>query len=65
MLILTHLPAFITMVFRGMPGVWKHHRFRHVLKAAYWSVHLLALITVSAASGHIAVERWSHSHGYQ
>ena len=27
MLMLTYLPAFITMVFRGMPGVWKsQHR---------------------------------------
>jgi hypothetical protein len=23
MLILTYLPAFITAIFRGMPGVWK------------------------------------------
>jgi len=27
MIILTYLPAFITIVFRGMPGVWKsQHR---------------------------------------
>jgi hypothetical protein len=76
MIILTYLPAFITTVFRGMPGVWKHQhrlllcwlivlqavypgrktleelhrwspaaitawRFRRLLKAAYWNVHLL------------------------
>jgi hypothetical protein len=76
MLILTYLPAFVTTVFRGMPGVWKHQhrlllcwlmvlqavypgrktleelqrwspaaitawRFRRLLNAAYWNVHLL------------------------
>jgi hypothetical protein len=40
MLILTYLPAFITTVFRGMPGVWKHqHRlllcWLIVLQAVY------------------------------
>ena len=40
MLILTYLPAFITTVFRGMPGVWKHqHRLLPcwliVLQAVY------------------------------
>src|SRR5687768_11770080 len=76
MLILTYLPAFITTVFQGMPGIWKgphrlmlcwlivmqaiypgrktlhelarwsprqitEWRFRRLLKASYWSVHLL------------------------
>jgi DDE family transposase len=76
MLILTYLPAFITAVFGGMPGVWKsphrlllcwlvvlqavypgrktleelHRwspaaitawRFRRLLRATYWSIHLL------------------------
>jgi Transposase DDE domain len=76
MLILTYLPAFITTVFQGMPGIWKGQhrlmlcwlivmqaiypgrktlhelarwsprqitewRFRRLLKASYWSVHLL------------------------
>jgi hypothetical protein len=76
MIRLTYLPAFVGMVFRGMPGVWKsrHHlvlcwlifmqavfpgrrtlkelsrwtpsgitewRFRRLLKATYWSIHLL------------------------
>jgi DDE family transposase len=76
MLILTYLPAFITTLFQGMPGIWKGQhrlilcwlivmqaiypgrktlhelarwsprqitewRFRRLLKASYWSVHLL------------------------
>ena len=76
LLILTYLPAFITTVFQGMPGIWKgphrlmlcwlivmqaiypgrktlhelarwsprqitEWRFRRLLKASYWSVHLL------------------------
>jgi hypothetical protein len=76
MLILTYLPAFMTIVFRGMPGVWKgqhrlvlcwlivmqavypgrktlhelarwsprhitHWRLRRLLKASYWSIHLI------------------------
>jgi hypothetical protein len=76
MLMLTSLPSFITTVFRGMPGVWKHQhrlllcwlmvlqavypgrktleelhrwspaamtawRFRRLLRATYWSIHLL------------------------
>jgi hypothetical protein len=76
MLILTYLPAFITAVFQGMPGVWKSQhrlllcwlivlqavypgrktleemhrwsppiitpwRFRRLLTATYWSIHLL------------------------
>jgi hypothetical protein len=76
MLILTYLPAFITTVFQGMPGVWKGQhrlllcwlivlqavypghktlqelsrwgprqivvwRFRRLLKAGYWCIHLL------------------------
>jgi hypothetical protein len=75
MFLLTSLPAFITMVVRGMPGTWKHQhrlllcwlmvlqavypgrktlaklhrwspqgitawRFRRVLNASYWCVHL-------------------------
>jgi len=76
MIALTYLPLFVTILFRGMPGVWKHRhrlvlcwlivmqalfpgrktleelarwtpssstawRFRRVLKAAYWNIHLL------------------------
>ena len=76
MLQLTYLPAFITIIFRGMPGVWKSQhrlllcwlivmhavypgrktlqeiarwnpqavtewRLRRLLKASYWSIHLL------------------------
>ena len=76
MLILTYLPAFITTMFQGMPGIWKGQhrlilcwlivmqalypgrktlhelarwsprqitewRLRRLLKASYWSVHLL------------------------
>jgi len=76
MLILTHLPQFVYVLFRGMPGVWKSRhrlllcwlillqavypgrktlkelagwgpsgitdwRFRRLLKAGYWSIHLL------------------------
>ena len=76
MLKLTYLPAFITIVFRGMPGVWKSQhrlllcwlimmqavypgrkmlqelarwspqaviewRLRHLLKASYWSIHII------------------------
>lgn len=40
MLVLTYLPAFVTTVFRGMPGVWKNqHRlllcWLIVLQAVY------------------------------
>jgi len=76
MVTVTYLPLFVTILFRGMPGLWKHRhrlilcwlvvmqalfpgrktleelahwtpahvtawRFRRVLKAAYWDVHLL------------------------
>jgi len=76
MLKLTYLPAFVQVVFRGMPGVWKSRhrlllcwlifmqavysgpkklkeqarwtptlitewRFRRLLKATYWSIHVL------------------------
>src|ERR687894_232127 len=76
MLMLTYLPAFITLVFRDMPGVWKSQhrlmlcwvvvmqalypgrktledlsrwspaaitswRLRRLLKASYWSIHVL------------------------
>ena len=76
MLIMTYLPAFITTMFQGMPGIWKgphrlmlcwlivmqalypgrktlhelarwsprqitEWRLRRLLKASYWSVHLL------------------------
>jgi hypothetical protein len=76
MLMLTYLPAFITIVFRDMPGVWKNQhrlmlcwvvvmqalypgrktledlsrwspaavtswRLRRLLKAGYWSIHVL------------------------
>lgn len=76
MIPVTYLPLFITVLFRGMPGMWKSHhrlmlcwlvvmqalfpgrktveelarwtpgsitvwRLRRVLKAAYWSIHLL------------------------
>src|SRR3989442_2549254 len=76
MVIVTYLPLFVTILFRGMPGMWKSRhrlvlcwlvfmqalfpgrktleelagwtpvsitawRFRRVLKAAYWDIHLL------------------------
>jgi Transposase DDE domain len=76
MVTITYLPLFVTVLFRGMPGMWKRRhrlmlcwlvvmqalfpgrktleelarwtpgqitvwRFRRVLKAAYWDVHLL------------------------
>jgi hypothetical protein len=76
MIAVTYLPLFVTLLFRGMPGMWKGRhrlmlcwlivmqalfpgrktleelarwspahvtvwRFRRVLKAAYWDVHLL------------------------
>ena len=76
MVTITYLPLFVTVLFRGMPGMWKSRhrlmlcwlvvmqalfpgrktleelarwtpgqitvwRFRRVLKAAYWDVHLL------------------------
>jgi hypothetical protein len=76
MIAVTYLPLFVTILFRGMPGVWKHRhrlvlcwlivmqalfpgrktleelarwtpssitawRFRRVLQAAYWNIHLL------------------------
>jgi len=76
MITITYLPLFITVLFRGMPGMWKSRhrlilcwlvfmqalypgrktlaelahwtpaqvtawRFRRVLKAAYWDIHLL------------------------
>ena len=76
MMTVTYLPLFVTILLRGMPGIWKHRhrlilcwlvvmralfpgrktleelahwppiqvtvwRFRRVLKAVYWDVHLL------------------------
>ena len=76
MITITYLPLFVTMLFRGMPGIWKGRhrlilcwlvcmqalfpgqktleelarwtpasitvwRFRRLLKASYWSIHLL------------------------
>ena len=76
MIAVTYLPLFVTVLFRGMPGIWKNRhrlmlcwlvvmqalfpgrktleelarwtpgqmtvwRFRRLLKAAYWDVHLL------------------------
>jgi hypothetical protein len=76
MLTITYVPLFVTVLFRGMPGVWKSRhrlllcwlvfmqalypgrktlaelarwtpaqvtvwRFRRLLKASYWNVHLL------------------------
>ena len=76
MIAVTYVPLFVTILFRGMPGVWTHRhrlvrcwlivmpalfpgrktleelarwtpgaitawRFRRVLKAAYWDIHLL------------------------
>jgi hypothetical protein len=76
MVAVTYLPLFVTILFRGMPGIWKGRhrlmlcwlvfmqalfpghktleelarwtpaqvtawRFRRVLKASYWNVHLL------------------------
>jgi Transposase DDE domain len=84
MVTVTDLPLFVTILFRGMPGVWKHRhrlvlcwlivmqalfpgrktleelarwtpgsitvwRFRRVLKAAYWDVHLLVTWWVEEA----------------
>ena len=76
MITVTYLPLFVTILFRGMPGIWKSRhrlilcwrvftqaldpgqrtlealarwtpaqvtvwRFRRLLKASYWHVHLL------------------------
>src|SRR5215218_8969069 len=76
MLTITYVPLFVTVLFRGMPGMWKSRhrlllcwlvfmqalypgrktlaelarwtpaqvtvwRFRRLLKACYWNVHLL------------------------
>ena len=76
MITVTYLPLFVTMLFRGMPGIWKGRhrlilcwlvcmqalfpgqktleelarwtpasitvwRFRRLLKASYWSIHML------------------------
>jgi hypothetical protein len=76
MVVVTYLPLFVTILFRGMPGIWKGRhrlmlcwlvcmqalfpghktleelarwtptqitawRFRRMLKASYWNVHLL------------------------
>jgi hypothetical protein len=84
MIAVTYLPLFVTILFRGMPGVWKHRhrlvlcwlivmqalfpgrktleelarwtpssltawRFRRVLKAAYWNIHLLVAWWVQEA----------------
>src|SRR5437667_10399241 len=75
MITVTYLPLFVTILFRGMPGIWKSRhrlilcwlvfmqalypgrktleelarwtpaqitvwRFRRLLKASYWNVHL-------------------------
>ena len=84
MIAVTYLPLFVTLLFRGMPGVWKHRhrlvlcwlmvmqalfpgrktlaelarwtpgsltvwRFRRVLKATYWNIHLLVAWWVEEA----------------
>jgi hypothetical protein len=84
MIAFTYLPSFVTVVFRGMPGMWKGRhrlilcwlivmqalfpgrktleelarwtpaaitvwRFRRVLKAAYWDIHLLVAWWVAEA----------------
>jgi Transposase DDE domain len=84
MINLTYLPLFVTILFRGMPGIWQHRhrlvlcwlivmqalfpgrktveelarwtpgsitvwRFRRVLKAAYWDIHLLVAWWVEEA----------------
>ena len=84
MIAVTYLPLFVTILFRGMPGIWKSRhrlilcwlvfmqalfpgrktleelarwtpgsitawRFRRVLKAAYWDVHLLVAWWVQEA----------------
>jgi hypothetical protein len=84
MIAVTYLPLFITLLFRGMPGVWQHRhrlvlcwlivmqalfpgrktleelarwtpgslpvwRFRRVLKATYWNIHLLVAWWVEEA----------------
>jgi hypothetical protein len=84
MITVTYLPLFVTVLFRGMPGMWKSRhrlmlcwlvvmqalfpgrktlaelarwtpasvtvwRFRRVLKAAYWDVHLLVAWWVEEA----------------
>ena len=76
MIAITYVPFFVTLLFRGMPGIWKSRhrlllcwlvfmqalypgrktleelarwtpgsitawRWRRVLKAAYWNIHLL------------------------
>jgi hypothetical protein len=84
MVAVTYLPLFVTILFRGMPGIWKGRhrlmlcwlvfmqalcpghktleelarwpptqitawRFRRMLKASYWNVHLLLEWWVQAA----------------
>ena len=84
MVTVTYLPLFVTLLFRGMPGMWKGRhrlilcwlivmqalfpgrktleelarwtpaaitvwRFRRVLKAAYWDIHLLVAWWVAEA----------------
>ena len=99
MVTVTYLPLFVTILFRGMPGIWKGRhrlilcwlvfmqalfpgqktleelarwtpaqitawRFRRMLKASYWNVHLLvawwvqeALQDLAAAQGWDAPSR--------
>jgi hypothetical protein len=84
MVTVTYLPLFVTLLFRGMPGIWKSRhrlvlcwlivmqalfpgrktleevarwtpasitawRFRRVLKASYWNIHLLVAWWVEEA----------------
>jgi len=84
MIAVTYLPLFVTLLFRGMPGIWKSRhrlvlcwlvlmqalfpgrktleelarwtpasltawRFRRLLKASYWNVHLLVAWWVQEA----------------
>ena len=84
MIKVTYLPLFVTLLFRGMPGMWKDRhrlilcwlvvmqalfpgrktlaelarwtpgslpvwRFRRVLQAAYWDVHVLVAWWVEEA----------------
>jgi hypothetical protein len=97
MVTVTYLPLFVTMLFRGMPGIWKGRhrlilcwlvfmqalfpghktleelarwtpaqvtawRFRRLLKASYWNVHLLVEWWVQEALNTLPPPKDGHLH---
>src|SRR6266568_5186343 len=95
MITVTYLPLFVTILFRGMPGIWKSRhrlilcwlvfmqalypgrktleelarwtpaqitvwRFRRLLKASYWNIHVLVGMVGPGGPEHLATAQGWH-----